>query len=254
MAFTHLRILTEVPECIRYLETLTSVLPCSFTKLKDHAHSICPAIGEFCTKNALELKGRDKGSAGKLVEFYLFGQKPNSKSEADTLAGDIKATHVKPVLGKYYNAKERLTLTNVGSTADYSTLEHLTNSPTLQECRAYKKIGTGIMVVFKHTPGTYDTIEKTMEKEVVALFRYDISEMPEDCKNAIKKDFESIQQCIRDKKVSQSGQKYLHIHPHGSKGSSTRALGFTSKFVTELIAKYAGKELQGGGRSTYFSI
>lgn len=252
MAFVHRRILTEVPECVRYLEALTSALPCSFMKLVEHAHSLCPEIEAYCNKHPLTLKGRDKGSAGKLAEYYLFGQLPNSSSAADTLAGDIKATHVKQ-LGPGFNAKERLTLTNVGKTGDYDSLQHILESETLEENRAYSKVSRGIVLVLRYEKGEkYDAIEKTMQKKVEAVFRYDFAELPEEMTAQLKEDWVRIRDCVAARAVSQKGQLALHIHPHGSKGSSTRALGFTNKFLTQLIAHGAGRKLVKKGASTYF--
>jgi hypothetical protein len=50
-------------------------------------------------------------------------------------------------------------------------------------------------------------------------------------------DYSKIRQCVLDKKVSQKGQQYLHIHTHGAgHGSGNRAFGFTSKFITRVVA------------------
>ena len=58
----------------------------------------------------------------------------------------------------------------------------------------------------------------------------------------IDADYSNIRERIENQTVSQKGQKYLHIHPHGSKGSHTRALGFTNKFLTILVAHQLAKD------------
>ena len=60
---------------------------------------------------------------------------------------------------------------------------------------------------------------------------------------------------IKTNTVSQKGQKYLHIHPHGSKGSDgIRALGFKNKFVTKIFSEGMCYELIEKGNSIYFKI
>ena len=64
-----------------------------------------------------------------------------------------------------------------------------------------------------------------------------MEKLPKKMLEVINDDYNSIRQCIIEKRVSQKGQKFLHIHPHGSgNGSGTRALGFTSKFITIVVA------------------
>ena len=69
--------------------------------------------------------------------------------------------------------------------------------------------------------------------------------------NVMNADFANIQHRINTHTVSQRGQKYLHIHPHGSKGSKTRAFGFTNKFVTKLVSIQTEKPLTTKGNSFY---
>ena len=78
-------------------------------------------------------------------------------------------------------------------------------------------------------------MKPTLSKRLLCAFPYDISELDETIRSQIAIDFSDIQQKTRDGAVSQKGQKYLHIHPHGSKNSTTRAFGFTNKFITELV-------------------
>jgi len=228
------------------LTELRAYLPCSFETLVHHAYELNPSLKTFCDANVLSLRPRDKGNAGKLAEFHLFGRLPNNDSAPDLGPdlGDVKATHIKKTRNGWC-AKERLTLANCGSTASYETLQHLL--APMKECRLYPKLRKGIMVVLEHS-----TEGDVFRETVVALIPYDLETLPDDIQTGINADYAAIQERIRTQTVSQRGQKLLHIHPHGSKGSSTRALGFTNKFLTYLIARGMGAELKTKGRSTYF--
>lgn len=221
-------------------------LPCTFQTLIDFAYERKPDLKTFCETNAVSLRPRDKGNAGKLVEFHLFGRLPNNDSAPDLGPehGDLKATHIKQTrLG--WQAKERLTLTNCGSTANYDTLQHLLCN--LRDNRLYPKLRKGLLVVFEQA-----AVDSVYAETIAAIVPYDLETLPEDIQTGLRADYAAIQERVRTRTVSQSGQQLLHIHPHGSKGSSTRALGFTNKFLTYLIARGLGLELKTKGRSTYF--
>ena len=98
------------------------------------------------------------------------------------------------------------------------------------------------------------SMEDILNEQVVALFHYDLATLPADVRESIATDYASIRDCVVAKAVSQKGQKFLHIHPHGSKGSKTRAFGFTNKFVTWLICHGTGRELVKQERSWVFRI
>jgi len=245
--FTHSDILEMPDVTAKFIKTLGTVLPCKLSALVARAHELCPEIKAFCNSD-LGLTGRDKGSVGKLVEYYIFGRLPNNDSEADTAFGDSKATHVKK-FGNGFNAKERLTLTNCGSTGDYTTLQHIVDAEALSSNRCYSKIQTGILTVLEHSSGD----GTPMDKNVLCLFRYDITELPAELRDVVAEDYEKIRTCVKTTSVSQKGQTYLHIHPHGAgHGSTTRAFGFTNKFVTQLIGHYTGWPIVTEGRSLYF--
>tara|TARA_B110000046_G_C13005942_1_gene404444 strand:+ start:529 stop:1305 length:777 start_codon:yes stop_codon:yes gene_type:complete len=238
--------------CVAYL----SKLPCG-SSLRDvitFSHSLCPELATYVAANENAFNScssRDKGAVGKMVEFYIFGQLPNSDPNPDLLWGaDIKATHFKKMKDGY-NAKERVTITNCGSTGKPETLAPIANAESLETCEKWAKIQKGVLFVFEHTSGKYLDIETNLSKRLLCAFPYDISELPENHRSQIATDFSDIQQKIRDGEVSQRGQKYLHIHPHGSKNSTTRAFGFTNKFVTELVSIKTGKPLTRKGRSLY---
>lgn len=249
-SFTLKEIHADAEKATTYIELLQTHLPCNLQALFQHAKTYCPELDGFCTKNACRVTARDKGSAGKLVEFHVFGRLPNNESTPDILLGDVKCTHVKPIANGY-NAKERLTLTNVGATSDYQNLQHIIDLD-LEENPRWEKVRQGILVVMKHSEGKWTPEEKTLHEEVVAFFHYDIT-CNQDWYSVIQNDYGKIRECVKAKAASQKGQEYLHIHPHGSKNSSTRAFGFTNKFVTRLICHYTGRKMVESGRSLYFT-
>jgi hypothetical protein len=252
MSFTLQSIHNHPDTTRKFIGLLQSKLPCTFKELCVHAHEVCPEVKLFCDSKQQKLVGSDKGSAGKLVEFFLFGRAPNNDASPDLTLGDVKATHVKKV-GAFYNAKERLTLTNVGSTAEPATLQHIVDSAKLQENKSYAKVQNGVLAVFERNK-TRPSMEEIFEEKVVALFHYDLEYLPVEIRTVIDEDYGRIVKCVQENAVSQKGQQYLHIHPHGSKGSKTRAFGFTNKFVTWLICHCTGRPLIKKGRSWMFSI
>lgn len=238
-------------EQLRFLQAQT---PCNVGSLIAKAHEQYPDLKSFCDANAekFKLKPTDKGFAGKRIEFVLFGRLPNNVSEADLGdLGDLKVTHVKPYKTLGYNAKERLTITNCGSTNDYSTLQHLLDADCLAKNRLYKKLQKGVVVVLRHRGEKWTTMEQFLTTEIVTIFQYDVETLPEEMRKTLADDYAKIQECIRAQAVTQSGQTFLHIHPHGSKGSKTRALGFTNKFLTTLIAHYTNQPLVTKGNSCF---
>ena len=226
----------------------------SFAEVIETAHVLCPELKLFCEEHRAQfeqLKSRDKGSMGKMAEFYIFGQLPNSEPVPDLAWGaDIKATHFKHTKDGL-NAKERLTITNCGDTNDYTTFSKLMETDTLQTNHHYSKLRKGVLLVFEHQGGTYDTKSQNLQKRLLCLFSYDLEDMPSDVIEQFNADFSDIQEKVRTNSVSQSGQKFIHIAPHGSKGSSTRALCFNNKFVTKLLSIRTGIPLSIKGRSWY---
>ena len=236
-----------------YLEKLP--IGVSFTKVISIAYQLCPELEEYCSNNQSRFSGmgkRDKGSMGKMVEFYIFGQLPDTNPLPDLSWGaDIKTTHFKEAFSIGYNAKERLTITNVGNTENYETFSELLKTNTLQSSYYYKKIRKGVLFVFEHNTGIYNSLEMNMEKKLLCSFTYDLEYMSTEITNQLNNDFNDIRNKITTQTVSQSGQKYLHIHPHGSKGQKTRALGFTNKFVTKLVSEETGKPITVKGKSWF---
>ena len=113
----------------RYIKMLSSFMvstnDCNQFTLFEYARKNCvglPTEQEVRTKFDTTKGQKDKGLFGKVVEYGLFGQKPNSDAAPDLLCGlDIKSCVFKKLKKGGKNAKERQTLTNCGNTKDYST-------------------------------------------------------------------------------------------------------------------------------------
>lgn len=225
-------------------------------------HAICPELKQWCQANQAAFKRttvKDKGLIGKIIEFDLFGNLPNSNSCPDTPYGDIKTTHFKnyKLNEKAFNAKERLTLTNFGDPNNADNIALISGKNSLMETKFYEKIKTGIVLVFQHDTVVYTTIESVYTKKIIAIVRYNLADVFEkhvDVLNVFQEDFDKIKKGIVEKNVTQRGQHYLHIHKHGCKGSVTRAFGFTNKFLTKLVAIYLQMPLTSIGRSDYIEF
>lgn len=239
--------------CKKYLQSLPTNIP--LQGVINYAHSACPQLSvEVESKKHLfnAFKRQDKGNIGKIVEFYLFGQLPNCTSKPDLPWGsDIKTTHFKKNKNGHLNAKYRLTITNCGKTGDYATFSPIQEAVDLKSSKYYPKIKNGVIFIFEHTSGKYHDVNTNLQKHLLAVSMYNTEELPTDFQEQLQLDFQDIQQKITDKAVSQTGQKYLHIHTHGSKNSSTRALGFTNKFLTKLVAYTNKLPVTTKGRSVY---
>jgi len=240
--------------CSDYLKQLPT--GSSFRETVSAAFNLCPELQDFCNSNFPVFNGlgsRDKGSMGKMVQFFIFGQLPDTDPNPDLSWGaDIKATHFKIIKNGHYNAKERLTITNCGDRNDYSTFSALVEAPTLQSSKYYPKIQRGVLFVFEHRGGKYNGLEENLEKTLLSCFSYNLESMPHDIIHQFNTDFDDIKEKIRAGAITQKGQVYLHTAPHGAgHGSGTRALGFKNKFVTKLVSVMAGKPLTIKGKSWF---
>ncbi len=261
--------LTEIKENKSYVDKLNDIIVkgiksvgfITLSTLIERVHNACPELKDYCheNKDKLKIKVTDKGFIGKFVEFILFGNLPNNKSSPDTPYGDIKATHFKSLknMNKAFNAKERLTITNYGDPDTAENIPSISDKNTIQETKFYDKIRTGIILIFQHDDTCYDTIESVYNKKIKAVVYYDLDDIFEkhvDVKNIFQEDFNKIKKCIVEKNVTQRGQKYLHIHTHGSKNSATRAFGFTHKFLTKLVSINLDIPITTKGRSEYIEF
>jgi len=236
---------------------------CSLKKLIEIIHSIIPELKDFCELNQENFKItsiKDKGLIGKIVEFLLFGNLPNSDSSPDMIYGDIKTTHFKRIgknESKTFNAKERLTLTNFGDPDKQTNIDTIADKDSFQETRYYAKVKSGIILIFEHESRSFDTIESYYEKKIMGIVFYNLDDIFENNNNiqeVFQTDFIKIKTCIIEKNVSQAGQQYLHIHPHGCKNGKTRAFGFTNKFLTKMVSIYLDLPIITKGRSEYIEF
>jgi len=227
-----------------YINDLNSRKGCTLKELIDYANSINNGVECQYEQNI-----NDKGKLGKIVEEGLFHNKPNSSPKPDLPCGyDIKATQFKKLQNGCRNAKERLTITNVGTSNDYTTFDHLINSEQLEDSDSFKKMNF-VLFYFDYNKNT-----PVMDKLFLGAIMVNFNEIRPDIKEIIYNDYKDIQYKIRNKCVSQTGQKYLHIHPHGSRFSKTRALGFKNKLVTILFGQFMNIEIQERGNSVYINI
>lgn len=263
--------LSHIKESTNYIIILNNIIKeiiksngyCSLKTLIKTVHYVCPELEQFCKTNEDKFKVtsiRDKGLIGKMVEFYLFGNLPNNASSPDMDYGDIKTTHFKNIgqpSSKTFNAKERLTLTNFGDPSKQTNIDMIADKNTLQETKFYDKIKNGIILIFQHDTTNYDTLDSYYNKKILGIVLYNLDELfanhPE-VAETFQEDFIKIKTCVIEKNVSQCGQKYLHIHPHGCKDGATRAFGFTNKFLTKLVSIYLKVPLVSKGRSDYIEF
>jgi hypothetical protein len=230
---------------------------CKLGNLTNYVRYSCPELNDYYFSNKDKFKSKcknDKGIFGKLVEFEVFGNLPNSNSAPDLSYADIKVTKFKKLKNDGYNAKERLTLTNIGDPNNEDTIKMFNEFKNIKELKYYQKIKSGILIVMEHDAQKYDTIEQCYDKKILCILLYDLDELPEEDKMILNDDYNKIRDCIINKCVSQSGQKYLHIHKHGSKNSNTRAFGFTPKFITKLVSFYLKIPLQTKANSSYLIL
>jgi hypothetical protein len=212
-------------------------------EILNFARSICHGLPSEEELNPLQKSDKcikDKGLFGKIIEYGLFGQKPNSDSTPDLikLGYDIKSCAFKNVhdnTGK--NAKERQTLTNCGNTKNYDSFKNICDNENFADCKYFQKSSKFILFVRNDDKVMLKTYDQLLNQSILLIIYFNINKIPIEMTEIINADYENIRQSIFEKRVSQKGQTYLHIHPHGmGHGSETRALGYTSKFITQVVA------------------
>jgi hypothetical protein len=221
-------------------------------------HGLSQELESFCVDNEEKFRSkslRDKGLLGKLVEFFIFGNLPNSDSKSDLEYGDIKTTHLKKLKDGSFNAKERLTLTNLGDPFKKEVLDDIITKGSIKETKHYEKLSKGIIVFCQYDKLSQNSLEGCMDKKIMGVVLYDINTINYNDIQQINEDFEKIKKCLMDGKPTQSGQKFLHIHRHSNGGKdNTRAFGFTNKFLTKLIADNMGLEFIESGRKYFINF
>ena len=230
----------------KYLEYLNknikNIKNKSLREIIQCARSICSGLPseEELIKNLLSNKNKtDKGLTGKIIEYGLFGQKPNSDSSPDIikLGYDIKTCAFKTLKNGGKNAKERQTLTNCGNTTNYETFNNISINEYFSECDYYKKCRSFILIVRNDDKIKFKTLDESLDQTMLCIMCFNIENLSTEICEIINNDYTMIRQTIYEKKVSQKGQKFLHIHPHGAgHGSGNRALGYTANFITLIVA------------------
>lgn len=227
----------------KYLEYLNkNIKNKSLREILQCARSICSGLPseEELIKNLLSNKNKtDKGLTGKIIEYGLFGQKPNSDSSPDIikLGYDIKTCAFKTLKNGGKNAKERQTLTNCGNTTNYETFNNISINEYFSECDYYKKCRSFILIVRNDDKIKFKTLDESLDQTMLCIMCFNIENLSTEICEIINNDYTMIRQTIYEKKVSQKGQKFLHIHPHGAgHGSGNRALGYTANFITLIVA------------------
>lgn len=236
---------------------------CILQNLVDTIHINCLELSILCKENIDKLKItsiKDKGALGKIVEFFIFGNIPNSIQEPDMIYGDIKTTHFKrsSINPSYYNAKERLTLTNVGNTQTSNVINEL-NKNSIKETKYFEKIRRGIIIIFLHNNHStkLSSLDDLWFKEIIGIIHYDLNDLfirYPSIEEEVEHDFQLIRKRVVSRNVSQRGQKTIHIHKHRGRESMTRALGFTNKFITRLVGLYLNKPILNKGSSIYVEL
>ncbi len=245
-------VVSQISLVSEYINQLNLHRGKSLRELLSIAHTVCnglPSEADLQTTLCKNSNGKDKGLTGKVIEYGFFGNRPNSSPLPDLPCGlDIKSCAFITNKKGGLNAKERSTLTNCGTTSNYESFRELVDNPAFQDCKFYEKSKQFILVVRQDDGIKNRTWEQVMEQKIILFLIFDIENLPLPIRDIIDIDYAKIRQCIIDNKVSQKGQQYLHIHPHGAgHGSGNRALGYTNRFITTIvgfkIAELSGKQL-----------
>ena len=227
----------------KYLEDLNkNIKNKSLREIMQYARAICnglPSEEDLIEKLISNKNKTDKGLTGKIIEYGLFGQKPNSDSSPDIvkLGYDIKTCAFKTLKNGGKNAKERQTLTNCGNTTNYETFKNISSNEYFSDCDYYKKSKSFILIVRNDDKIKFKTLDELLDQTMLCIMCFNIENLSTEICEIINNDYTMIRRYIYEKKVSQKGQKYLHIHPHGAgHGSGNRALGYTANFITLIVA------------------
>jgi len=254
--------LTKIKKSPEYLNLINDFIKpnkgATLSDLIKFCHVLSPELKSFCESNDEKFRSkslRDKGLLGKLVEYYIFGNLPNSDSKSDLEYGDIKTTHLKKLKNGSFNAKERLTLTNFGDPYKKEVLDGIIMKDSIKETKYYAKLSKGIIVFAEYDKISKNSLEGCMNKRIMGVVQYDINTIDFDDIQQINEDFTKIKKCLVDGKPTQAGQKFLHIHRHSSGGEdNTRAFGFTNKFLTKLIANNMSLDFIESGKKYFFNF
>ena len=208
-------------------------------------------------------KTHDKGLCGKILEYALFGNIPNSDPNPDLgNNGDIKTNKWEKLKKSGgYRATERIKIGSAGNTDNWPSFDHILISSNITELKKYDKMARGIIPLIERVKNSCTTLEGALNLRILYVAKYELDKS--NYIDALNKDLENIKEKLRNKEASQKGQKYLHLHTQGAgRGKNAgRALGYTPKFVTILVAETIARDkkisidsvLIAKGRSLYIN-
>ena len=186
---------------------------------------------EFDTRN-INLK--DKGYLGKLIKLTFFGLNFNENYNFQDKIINIRVCHLKKNKNNIISVKERLTLSNI------KKLDDITNSSSIEGLEIYPQIKDSFL--FTVLTNTIKTTDDILNLKFMGINRINFDNFDLKTKKKFQKDLDDIKKVINDKTFTSSGQKYLHIHKRGNKGTSSRAIGLKNTFLLEIIKKDLLKE------------
>ena len=241
MAYDINKVVSDIEIYTKWISEFQNMRGKRISEILTHLKLICPQLYQKYEKDEGKYRNKygNKGSIGNFVERFFFGLEKSSLSSPDIpeLGVEIKTTTFKQLKNSSFNAKERLTITNVGKKNDMSTFSEITNNTQLVDTSYFKKMQNITLFVFK--PPTkkpnQNIFDWILNHVLIYCIHLNFHALLPKYKTQIQSDYEIIKRKISEGCISQKGQTYLHIHSHGNKGSKTCALGYKPKFITMLI-------------------
>jgi DNA mismatch repair protein MutH len=192
--------------------------------------------------NKLNIKEKDKGKIGKVIEELYFNIKPNSRAEADfNKAGlELKSSGLKLLKNNEYRAKEKLVLNII----NYLEMPN----ETFEKLFIYGK-NSHLLLIFYHYLKGVDELSSKIK--LVGDWKF-----PEIDLEIIKNDWNIIQNKIKEGKaheLSEGDTYYLAAGTKGGKGGNPRlqpnsnikakqrALVLKHNYVNHIIATIANE-------------
>lgn len=171
---------------------------------------------------------RDKGYLGKLIKQSIFGLHFNENLLFQDKILNLRVTNlIKRKRNNIVVAKERLTLKNI---KDY---DNILDSNEITELDFYPQICNNLLFTILNE--NVSNTEEILNLKFMGIYNLNIPELDKFNNIDLQEDLRKIKNVIIDKTFSSIGQKKLHIHKRGNKGSKTRALGFKNTFISDII-------------------
>ena len=201
-------------------------------------------LREKCGKEIEDHGYKGKGNFGQLVEKFYFGYEPNSKAEADfvEVGMELKTSPLKILKNKEIRSKERLVLNII------NYLE--VHKENFEESSFWKKNAHLLLIFYLHDK------DKNLLDYLIKLV--DDWKYPNQDLLIIKKDWESINQKIKDGKAHELSEgdtfylgactkgstalKSLRDQPFNEVKAKQRAYSLKQGYVNHIIANIAQEE------------